>query len=439
MKFYKTFSLGCLLSATIAADEHNVQISATTAFHFWNNDPIKSMAIRAAGQWEELSILVEPVIVNEPYGPDILGVDYTRSGISGRITNAFIRYENNLLSFQLGRAPVQWGSIISSGVTPDVGYSPIHPFNHSIIQSSYSTFYDLFNMQFKFGQFCLEILSGQLGSEELNSDRIKRNIAGHRLTWLSKNEKLFASFGEQIIYTGINRGFEWHYLNPFVPYFFTALEGDEESSTDGDNDNSILFATFRYVFKPNLSFFGELLIDDFQVDDNNYQDGLGFQLGADGFIKISEKTINWGVDWTRINSWTYIHHGQFTSWQNRGHSLGYKYGPDLNSFHVQADIQINKSLSVNMEANWLEKGSNTLSTPWGNNDNKDDPFPTSPVTHHTLLVTSLSWYWRYGIVEAGWSNYDFPNKIAFSDPVSKTEGSFFLKVQFYYDFGFNLQ
>ena len=92
-----------------------------------------------------------------------------------------------------------------------------------------------------------------------------------------------------------------------------------------------------------------------------------------------------------------------------------------------------------MEANWLEKGSNTLSTPWGNNDNKDDPFPTSPVTHHTLLVTSLSWYWRYGIVEAGWSNYDFPNKIAFSDPVSKTEGSFFLKVQFYYDFGFNLQ
>ena len=424
----------------------NVKVSAISAFHLWNNDPIKSMAIRASGHWDELSILVEPVIVNDPYGPDILGVDYTRSGISGRITNAFIRYENDLLTFQLGRAPVLWGSIVSSGDVPDVGYSPIHPFNHSIYFSSishlpssiYPPSYDHLDIRFKLGQFRLEILSGQLGSEELNGDRIKRNIAGHRLTWLSQDKKIFASFGEQIIYTGINRGFEWHYLNPFVPYFFTALEGDEESSDTGDNDNSIIFATFRYMLKPNLSFFGELLIDDFQVDDNNYQDGLGFQLGADGFIKISEKTIIWSLDWTRINSWTYIHHGQFTSWQNRGHSLGYPYGPDLNAFHIQADIEISKSLSFNIEADWLEKGSNTLSTPWGNSDNKDDLFPNLPVTQHRLFSTGVSWFWKYGIIEAGWSNYDFPNKIAFSDPQTVKEGSLFLTAQFFYTLDFNL-
>ena len=250
---------------------------------------------------------------------------------------------------------------------------------------------------------------------------------------------MFASFGEQIVYTGLNRGFEWHYLNPFVPYFFTALEGDEESSTNGDNDNSILFASMRYVYKPNLSFFGELIIDDFQVDDNNLQDGFGLKIGADGAFDISGKPITWVVEWTSINSWTYIHHGQFTSWQNRGHSLGYQYGPDLNSLHIQADMWISKALLVNIEADWLEKGSNTLSTEWGNTDNKNDSFPRPHVTRHELLATSLSWYWKYGILEAGWSNYDFQNKIAFSDPHSKAEGSFFLKAQFYYDFGFNLQ
>jgi len=511
---------------SISHPKPNVKLSAISAFHLWNNAPIKSISIQAAGQWEELSILVEPVIVNEPYGSDILGVDYTRSGISGRITNAFVRYENDLLTFQLGRAPVHWGSIISStGI--DIGRQSVLP-SEALVQNGFKSnienqtsnienhksniinyispspmshlpfsmpppSYDHFDMQFKFGQFRLEIFSGQLGSEELsqqslnkksslleppfsracpvpkvgvigclnpelvsgktqrgkifrssladvilNGNRIKRNIAGHRLTWLSKNKKLFASFGEQIIYTGISRGFEWHYLNPFVPYFFTALEADEESSETGDNDNSILFATFRYVIKPNLSIFGELLVDDFQVDDNNYQDGLGFQIGADGAIKISEKTITWSLDWTRINSWTYIHHGQFTSWQNRGHSLGYPYGPDLNSVHIQADIEISKSLSFNIEADWLEKGSNTLFTPWGNADNKDEPFPKPPVTHHSLLVTSLSWYWKYGILEAGWSNYDFPNKIAFNDPQSKTEGSLFLNVQFFYTLDFNL-
>ena len=298
--------------------------------------------------------------------------------------------------------------------------------------------YDHFDMQFNFGQFRLEILSGQLGSEELNGNRIKRNIAGHRLTWLSKNKRLFASFGEQIIYTGLNRGFEWYYLNPFVPYFFTALEGDEETSDDGDNDNSILFATIRYVLKPNLSFFGELIIDDFQVDDNNLQNGLGYKIGADGAFAISGKPITWVVEWTRINSWTYIHHGQFTSWQNRGHAIGYPYGPDLNSFHVQANAQISETLLLNIEANWLEKGSNTLSTEWGNSDNKDDPFLSLPVKIHKLLSTSLSWFWKYGMLEAGWSNYDFPNKIAFSDTQTIINGSLFFNAQFFYTLGFNL-
>ena len=212
----------------------------------------------------------------------------------------------------------------------------------------------------------------------------------------NKNKKLFASFGEQIVYTGINRGFEWHYLNPFVPYFFTALESDEESSAiNKDNDNSILFAAIRYVYKPNLSFFGELLIDDFQVDENNYQDGLGYKIGADGAFDISGKPISWVMEWTSINSWAYIHHGQFTSWQNRGHAIGYPYGPDLKSLHIQADLQINNSLMFSIESDWLEKGSNTLSTPWGNSDNKDDPFPKPPVTDHALLVTSVSWFWKY--------------------------------------------
>gem|GEM_PF-1136557 len=251
-------------------NNNNVQLSTISAFRVWYNNPIQSLAIQAAGQWETLSLMVEPVIVNDPYGPDILGTDYVRSGISGRITNGFIRYENDLITMQMGRAPLFWGQSIE----------------HSIIQSTVTPSYDHIDLHLKFNRFRLEILSGQLGSELLQGERIKRNIAGHRLTWLSKNEKLFASFGEKIIYTGINRGFEWHYLNPFVPYFFTALEGDEESSANGDNDNSFLFTTIRYVYKPHLSLFGELLNDDFQVDENNYQDGLGYKIGADGAFDI---------------------------------------------------------------------------------------------------------------------------------------------------------
>jgi len=425
-EFHQNHDLSLLLKPwpIVAIESANsAKVTVFPTLRIWQHKPIHSLSLRAAGQWDKLLIMVEPVIVNEPQGPDLLGTDYVRSGISGRITNGFIRYENDLITMQMGRAPLFWGQSLG----------------HSIIQSTVAPSYDHIDLHLKFNRFRLEILSGQLGSELLHGERIKRNIAGHRLTWLSKNEKLFASFGEYIVYTGLNRGFEWHYLNPVVPYFFTDLEGDEESSVNSDNDNSILFASMRYVYKPNLSFFGELIIDDFQVDDNNLQDGLGYKIGVDGAFDISGKSLTWVLEWTIINSWTYIHHGQFTSWQNRGHALGFSYGPDLNSFHIQVDVEISKSLSFNMVANWLEKGSNTFSTPWENSDNKDDPFPQPPVTDHALLVTSVSWFWKYGIVETGWSNYDFPNKIAFSDPESKTEGSFFLKALFYYDFGFNLQ
>ena len=403
-------------------DTNSANITAFPTLHIWQNKPIQSFGVRAVGEMKILSFMAEPVVVNDSYGPDLLGTDYVRSGISGRITNAFIRYESDLMSLQLGRSPVWWGQ----------------SWNHSIIQTGSTPAYDHMDLRLNFGRFQLEMLSGQLGSELLNGKRIKRNIAGHRLTWISKDGKLLAGFGEQIIYTGQNRTIEWHYLNPVVPYFFSGLEGDEESSDESDNDNSIVFATIRYVPKPNLSFFSELIVDDFQVDNNNLQDGLGYKIGADGAFNISGNPITWVLEWTSINSWTYIHHGQFTSWQNRGHAIGYPYGPDLRSLYVQAEMWLNKFLLINLEADWMEKGFNTLSTEWANSDNRNDPFPILPITRHTLFVTSLSWYWERGIVEAGWSNYPFPNEIAFSDPHSETEGNFFLKAQLFYDFWFDL-
>ena len=373
-------------------EKNSIQIKPNYILLSWNDQLINYFSTKIYGRNESFLFFVEPTIVNEPYGPDLLGVDFTRSGINGRITNGFVRYENEIITIQMGRSPLLWGQSI----------------NRSIIQSRVTPSYDHMDLLLKFNRFRLEILSGQLGSELLQGERIKRNIAGHRLTWISKNEKLFASFGDQIIYTGKNRGMEWHYLNPFIPYFLSALDGEEET-TDTDvplptgmvanNDNSILFAEIRYVYKPTLSIIGELLIDDFQVDDNNIQDGLGYKVGIDGAFDISGKPITWALDWTSINSWTYIHHGQYTSWQNKGHALGFPYGPDLKSLHIQADVWVTKALLFNIESDWLEKGSNTLSTEWGNVDNKNDPFPKPPVTNHTLFATSLGWLWKYGNVE----------------------------------------
>ena len=152
-------------------------------------------------------------MVHDAYGKKVLGVDYMRGGVSGRLVNAFLRYQLKNAVIQLGRSPIWWGQSWES----------------SIIQSGYYPPYDHVDFRFSLGNFQLELLAGQLGSEE-NDDgyRVKRHITGHRITWLPAHKKWIIGFGEQIIYTGVNRGIEWFYLNPVVPYFFTALEDDEE-------------------------------------------------------------------------------------------------------------------------------------------------------------------------------------------------------------------
>jgi hypothetical protein len=118
--------------------------------------------------------------------------------------------------------------------------------------------------------------------------------------------------------------------------------------------------------------------------------------------------------------------------------LGYKYGPDLNSFHVQADIQINKSLSVNMEANWLEKGANNINSEWGNNNTLDDPFPSKPVKVFHLFEVSVLYNTKYFSLKTGYTNKPFPYEIA-NGLIDELKGGFFLSAALHYQMDINLK
>ena len=266
-------------------DKQNVFFQLLPKTKLWRNTPQTEIRIWASSFWNNLSIMVEPAIVSNPYGPSILGTNDTRifssSGVSGRLNNSFVRYRNDNLSFQLGRSPIWWGQ----------------PWGTSIIQSGSAPSYDHFDIKFNFNQFQLEVLAGQLGSEKSDEgDRISRNIAGHRLTWIPENNKWLLGVGEQVIYTGINRSLEWWYLNPAVPYFFTALEEDEERlEGERDNDNSILFIFGRYIIKPNISPYFEFIIDEFQTKKQSmkkYPNNLGIKIGIDGLYTFLSKDNN---------------------------------------------------------------------------------------------------------------------------------------------------
>jgi len=398
----------------------------------WKNKPQSEMVIWASTYWKDLSIMVEPVIVSNPYGPSILGTNYTRVfssyGVSGRLNNSFVRYQNDNLSFQLGRAPIWWG----------------HPWGTSIIQSSASPSYDHLDLRFDFNSFQLEVLAGQLGSEESDDgNRIRRNIAGHRLTWIPENHKWVLGVGEQVIYTGINRSMEWWYLNPAVPYFFTALEEDEEKlEGERDNDNSILFIFGRYIIKPNISPYFEFIIDEFQIKKESmdkYPNSLGVKIGMDGLYTILSKDIYFNIEYNKLDNWTYIHGGQFTNWQNRDHSIGYPYGSDLWSFQAQLETWASKSILLSFDWLYLKKGNNNLSTYWEAEGSTELNFPSKPESNYNLIDLSTSFYHKIGFIKMGLSNNIFPNELSMGEKINYNQDvMLYLEIQLVKGLGFNI-
>ena len=374
-------------------------------------------------------LFVQPVITTENVGKQILGTDFTRNNLNGRFTHSYIHFKNDNLSLFLGRSPLSWGeskqySIIQSGLTPT---------------------YDQLRFELKLGKLKSEILTGQLGSDEIEGKRITRLIGGHRLLGHFLNDKLVLQVGEQIIYTGENRNIELFYLNPAVPYVFAAYDGDDLNKDGTNNDNGMIFLNGRYELDGQVfahlwkAVFFEFMIDDYQIHDNPVQNMLGWKLGFEGQSKISNYNVNWETEYTQIDSWTYIHRGQFTNWQNRGHAIGYPYGPDLRSFFIHGNTWLkNETLKLDVEYTWLEKGANNINTSWGNSGTLDDPFPSKPVKIFHLFEASVLYKTKYATLKTGYTNKPFPYEIA-NGLIDELKGGFFLSAGLHYQLDINLK
>lgn len=403
--------LSSMVSFQIDSSRHITKgnyLKILSSFKINNQIPEILLGLSLKGSIGNISYMLEPLIVNAYYGQRILGVNYSRNDFSGRVEKASISINNEYFKLKFGREPVNWGLI--------------RPF--SIIQSGIYPPYDNILFGIKNGKFLFEILHGQLNSEiNVEGYRIKRNIAGHRLLW--KNDILSLCFGEQIIYTGVNRGIEMAYINPFIPYFFTGLEG-EEVTKPKDNDNSIIFFYNKYRLFENLSIYSEFIIDDFQVDKESISDhAIGYKLGCNGRLKLNNKEQLWLLEYSYISPWTYIHHGQNTNWNQRGHAIGFPYGPNSQYLQLQFLGDLNNKYYFFIDLGYLIKGNNDLNTVWDNLDKGN--INKIENTEHIIGKISINRDVEWGIVECGWSYTPFYNEVALNHSIFPDVGSFFLK------------
>ena len=388
------------------------------------NTPINILTIQLLIEEGYWSLYTEPWIISENYGWDILGADFTRLGLKGRYLQSFLKFSRDSLKIKLGRFRQRWGQ----------------SYSNSLVFSLHALPFDQASLEFILGKWKFDMFGGSFSAELLSdSIKINRHIAGHRIRRSILHEKLLLEAGEVIIYTGKNRSWDIQYLSPFSLYYIDMFDPTNylpEGKDTRNNENAIMYFSARWIQKKHLSFYCEFILDDYQLHDTRVQDKLGLILGADGSVTVKNIPFTYEVEIFRIDSWTYLNNGQLTNFEHLGHTAGHAYGPDNQGFRLQLDSWLMKKLLVDIEYTYLEKGTNTLRSLPGSENNLNtvsDSFPRPNVDYYSLTRLSLSWEMKYGRLETGWSNIPFANQVAYEGNPD-IDGSFYIKLQGHYTF-----
>ena len=180
-----------------------------------------------------------------------------------------------------------------------------------------------------------------------------------------------------------------------------------------------------------MSIYGELVIDDFQIDLANRDsipDAIGWKIGLDGYRKVFGRDMLFLFEFTTIGTWTYTHRGEFTSWHNSNIPIGYKYGPDCRSWLLAFDYWLNDNWLFSLEHTYLQKGKVNILTPLPPEPERKIDFPSPPISDHHIIDASFIWHTKLGFISFGWA----------SNPLEKDEGSGYIKFQLVTKFSFKL-
>ena len=295
--------------------------------------------------------------------------------IFGYTQDGYIQYDNT------------WGMINNTWIAGraflDHGFGK----TSQLLMSKDSRPFDLFswNIQYKG-------MSGNMTGIQLeNINGKKRFLSLHTLTW-DINEKLTLSFSEASIYSGENRGIEWQFFNPVI---FWVPERENPSTGQA---NGFLYGGIKYKHTSTLSFWAELLIDDYQINNESKGDLEPNEIGFLGGVEKTGwplQTSDLWLEYTRITNRTYQTPDISETYTHRGFPIGHYLGNDFDMIQLYYSQENMKGkLKPYISLAYVRDGANGLDTPfdtpWEDSTvtmttGYSEPFPTGPITYVTEM------------------------------------------------------
>jgi hypothetical protein len=181
-----------------------------------------------------------------------------------------------------------------------------------------------------------------------------------------------------MVYGGVNRPWEWNYLNPVLPYYW-------EQQNNSVNDNPLWNLEISWRPRRGLELYGELMIDDFQIDFKSEPQQIGFSSGmawsglADGrlFINVEYERVNtfvYGQDYPYNR---YVHFRDFLHQEAIG--IGSNLGTDADRITLRPRWHQSARLDLTALLEFVRNGEDRIDHPQQTPEPKGIKFPSGIV------------------------------------------------------------
>lgn len=308
-------------------------------------------------------------------------------GLAGGVDQSFFNYHEAKIDITVGRFASYWGiqrSLVLSGTNNLDGFG-------------YTVNWRKLSLSYRLAK--LDRLTGLTDSLIFEN----RYFAGHRLD-IHVNKQFRIGVFETIIFGGEGRTVEFNYLNPILFYHSDQLN-------DNVNDNTFVGFDFTYLPKQGIKLYGQLLIDDYQIEKKTQGDQEPNEYGiiAGAYFTDLYPSVDVRTEYVKVTNRTYNQKLDRNRYVYKNHSIGYFDKNDFDKASLDIFYWINSFTRSGISYSYYRQGEGTINDPWSepwmdSTGDYSEPFPTGVVekTHEIsgflqgFFIKHLYVYGKFG-------------------------------------------
>jgi len=316
-------------------------------------------------------------------------------GLTAYMEQAYLRVRLKNVEATFGRDFLRWGPGRTGALLLSDDHKPLDffSFSYRLRWARFTYFFSVFDHY-------------KSGDEPL----VNRFLAAQRLDFNLWGGKLHVGLSEAILFADAERTFGLSYFNPLTNYFeLVENEGDGNIFAEVD----VRMLPFR-----NVELYGELLIDDYQVDREVPGDlepnEIGLILGVEVADVGGWAPTTFGIEYVRITNRTYNTLAPWEKYLYHGKCMGYVLGNDFDRWHGTIRHTFPSGFGAALNVGYLRKGEGAVEkdfdTPWmmvsSVEEGYSEPFPTGIVEKTVTTGLDLSFHPTRalrGTFDAEWS------------------------------------